>query len=90
MAKESVVSVKVKVKLKDSGTIFHDATQEEGTVTGSGTMHMLLTAKVRAALQAGVLIKVEEKEVPKEQPTGGAGKTPATAHTKTPERGGKK
>lgn len=53
---------KIKIRLRDSGTIFHDASQDV-TLTGTQIAEAVLNAKVASALRNGVLEKVEEKEL---------------------------
>lgn len=49
------------VKLRDRGTIFHDASQDVA-VTGTIPTEIKTTKKVNAALKGGILIEVSEKD----------------------------
>ena len=49
------------VKLRDAGTIFHDASQDI-SVTGSVPTLLNTTKKVNAAIKGGILIEVKENE----------------------------
>jgi len=49
------------VKLRDAGTIFHDASQNKG-VTGSLPAELKATDKVKNAVRAGILLEVKEDE----------------------------
>lgn len=51
----------VYVKLKDKGSIFHDASQEK-TITGKAVVEMRLTGKVKSAIKNGVLVKTDAPE----------------------------
>lgn len=55
---------KVFVKLKDTGSIFHDASQD-GTVTGDKVVELKKTPKVMAAIKGGVLVEAKASEVEK-------------------------
>lgn len=49
------------IKLKDKGTIFHDAGQD-ATVTGEQVIEVKETAKVRSALKGGVIVEATKAE----------------------------
>jgi hypothetical protein len=53
---------KVIVKLKDNTSIFHDASQDNATITGSAVLEVQLTPKISSAIRNGVLDKATESE----------------------------
>lgn len=57
----------VYVRLKDKGTIFHDASQDK-SVTGAAIEEFTRTEKVSKAIRSGVLVEVSEVDVKKAQP----------------------
>lgn len=65
------MSNKVYVKLKDTGSIFHDASQEQ-TITGTKVVAFKKTGKVKSAIKNGVLVEVD---APEDAPTKEAEKT---------------
>lgn len=69
---------KIYVKLKDRGSIFHDASQE-ATVTGAKVVAVKKTGKVASALRNSLLVQVE---APKEESKPEEPKKPATGDSK--------
>lgn len=57
------MSNQVLVRLRDSGSIFHDLTQDpKVTVRGKDVVSISMSERVRKALSTGVLIKATQQE----------------------------
>lgn len=50
------------VKVRDRGTVFHDRSQENGTVAGEAVAEMVETPRVAKALRAGHLTLSDQSE----------------------------
>lgn len=71
----------MKVKLKDKGGIFHDASQD-ATVTGTSVIELKSNKKVQKAIKDGVLVEVTGKDPKKDTNIGGGSEPTKQDYTK--------